>query len=69
MDCPHCGAEVGPQDGRFCPACGLSVRPVKRPTREESDGSDLPKVRCVYCGVASPPPVCAQCGMTLPEPE
>jgi len=76
MNCPHCGAEHDEQaDGRFCNNCGMSVRAFAVPTSSSQSGTpgtqeeEEAKIRCRFCGVRSPPPVCVGCGSKLPLPD
>jgi len=70
MICPHCGAEHAEADGRFCNTCGMSV--IKFAIKKKTEGQaekEPPMVRCRYCGVSSPPPICLACGQRLPLPD
>lgn len=74
-NCPHCGTPHLASQGRFCDSCGMSVityvRGRARAVRDADDpaGEDeVVKVRCRYCGVLAPPPICPACGTHLPYP-
>jgi len=70
MTCPHCGADHDPErSGRFCDNCGMSVLTYTPPEKPPPGEEELPQVRCRYCGVKSPPPVCLACGTQLPTPD
>jgi predicted amidophosphoribosyltransferase len=74
-NCPHCGAEHSPGKGRFCDSCGMSVVAyAARSTRAKDPDApvaeeNVVKVRCRYCGISAPPPICPACGTNLPDPE
>jgi hypothetical protein len=64
MKCPNCGSEHPPEAGRFCEACGLSVRGTTRETGEP-EGEEAPD-RCPACGAKARPPVCSACYTRIP---
>jgi hypothetical protein len=75
-NCPHCGAAHSPGHGRFCDSCGMSVvayaaKKTARATDPDAPVAeeDVVKVRCRYCGVRAPPPICPACGTNLPDPD
>ncbi len=56
MQCPQCGAEHSPEQGRFCAVCGLPV-------------SEAAPMTCPHCGAAYSPEqgrFCDACGLALP---
>jgi len=70
MKCPHCGAEHDLEtEGRFCNSCGMSVQSLVKRQDDEAGEKEPLKIRCRYCGLASPPPLCAGCGSKLPLPD
>jgi hypothetical protein len=70
MKCPHCGAEHDPEvGGRFCDACGMSVVAFATPSPSSEEQQEVKTVRCRFCGVPTPPPICVACGNRVPLPE
>ena len=69
MICPHCGAEHPESAGRFCENCGMSVIKLVKRERSEGEEKEVRTVRCRYCGVNAPPPICPACGQRLPIPD
>lgn len=68
--CPNCGAQHDPAtQGRFCDSCGMSVE--KFATKKAANGEEkqVPTVRCRFCGVPTPPPICVACGHKVPYPD
>ena len=68
-NCPHCGADHDPEEGRFCAVCGLSVVRFAGRDEPQQDDDGAAKVRCRFCGVDSLPPRCTQCGNKLSPAE
>ena len=55
MNCPQCGAEHSPEQGRFCASCGLPV-------------AEAPPMTCPHCGTAYSPEqgrFCDACGLSV----
>ncbi len=68
--CPHCGGELGAEEGRFCPHCGgmlgeAAPRDVRPRAAFPADGQR----RCPHCGEAlyRGERVCWRCGRAVED--